>query len=226
MSVITFASSKGGSGKTAAAGCLAAFWRQKLGRKVAVIDADVEQHLSRWVAKAKKKGNALGDVTLIQCFDDSEIVKTIRDARAEHDDVLIDCAGAAQKLLVFAVGLADLVVIPAQPDEGDLVCAVRTAKIVQQATELTGREIPTRVLLNRLDMRTLVDQHAKGEAERHGLELFETTWASRVGFKEGRFNGGAPTIDDPSGAAARETAALAHEICGELSIPVPERKVA
>ncbi len=211
MPVITFASSKGGPGKTTAAGCLASFWA-KQGHSVAIIDADSTRALSRWHGRAKEQGTAFGDLTAIECTDDEAILDTVRSAVASHDYVLVDCAGAAARLLVYASGAADVVIIPAQPGEADLVEAIKTAKIVRQARDLTGRNIACRVFLNRIDPRTHVGQHAMAQAKSQGLPLFETTWADRVAYREGQYSGSTPVLDDPSSPAAREVADLAQEL--------------
>ncbi len=211
MAVITFASSKGGPGKTTAAACLASIWCSN-GRKVAVIDADPTRALARWYGRAKDHGTEFARASLIECTDDESVLETIKSAAADHDYVLVDCAGAAARLLVYAAGTADVVIIPAQPGEADLVEAIKTAKIVTQAIELTRRDIECRVLLNRIDSRTHVGRHAMAQATSQHLPLFETTWADRVAFREGQYSGSTPVLDDPESSAAREIAALAGEI--------------
>jgi chromosome partitioning protein len=211
MPVITFANSKGGPGKTTATACLASIWCGQ-GRKVALIDADPTRALSRWYSRAKERGTALASADLIECTDDESILATIRSAAQSHDYVLVDCPGATARLLVFAAGVADVVIIPAQPGEADLVEAIKTAKIVKQATELTQRDVECRVFLNRIDVRTHVGRHAIEQAKSQGLSLFSTSWADRVAFREGQYSGSTPSIDDPTGPADAEIAALANEV--------------
>jgi chromosome partitioning protein len=177
-----------------------------------MIDADPTRALARWHGRAVERGSALGRATLIECVDDEEILGTIRSAAESHEYVLVDCAGTAARLLVYAAGTADVVVIPAQPGEADLVEAIKTTKIVQQAIDLTGRKNQYRVFLNRIDTRTHVGKHAVGQATSRGLPLFQSTWGDRVGFREGQYSGSSPVLDDAGSAAAVETVALAREI--------------
>ena len=211
MPVITFASSKGGPGKTTAAVCLSSAWCSD-GKNVAVIDADPTRALSRWCQRGQQQHTKLGDVHLIECADDESILETIRSAAASHDYVLVDCAGAAARLLVYAAGAADLVVVPAQPGEADLVEAIKTAKIVQQAADLTGRRIECRVFLNRMDPRTHVGRHAIAQIQSQNLILFESTFGDRVAYREGQYSGTTPILMDPGSPAAHEIATLAREI--------------
>lgn len=211
MSVITFASSKGGPGKTTAAACLASVWCAR-GCRVAMIDADPTRALARWHCRAVERSTELAKATLIECVDDEEILATIRGTAKSHDYTLVDCAGAAARLLVYAAGTADLVVIPAQPGEADLVEAIKTTKIVQQAIDLTGRANQYWVFLNRIDTRTHVGKHAVQQATSRGLPLLKSTWADRVGFREGQYSGSSPALTDTSSAAAKEVFALAREL--------------
>ena len=211
MPVITFASSKGGPGKTTAAVCLSSAWSSD-GKNVAVIDADPTRALARWCQRGQQQHTKLGEVHLIECADDESILETIRSAAASHDYVLVDCAGAAARLLVYAAGAADLVVVPAQPGEADLVEAIKTTKIVQQAADLTGRHIECRVFLNRMDPRTHVGRHAISQVEAQKLGLFETSFGDRVAYREGQYSGSTPILMDPGGPAAHEIAMLAREI--------------
>ena len=211
MPVITFASSKGGPGKTTAAGCLASFYCQKKA-SITLIDADTTRALSRWWKRAEEKNSLLAQSHLIECTDEDKILSTIRNAAKDHDYVLVDCAGAAARMLVYAVGLSDLVIIPVQPGEADLVEAIKTQQIIEQASELTGRTIVAKVLFNRIDMRTIVGKHTISQATSQGLSIFHTKWTDRVTFREGPFSGSSPLLDAPKSPAAKEISDLAYEI--------------
>src|SRR5205085_7159335 len=113
--VLVAATAKGGAGKSTTIACLAVHWH-RAGRDVALLDADPNRTLTRWHAK----GNALSQMTLRTVLDEHAIITAIGELATEHDLVLVDCAGFGNQAMVFAIGAADLVLIPAMTDEANV----------------------------------------------------------------------------------------------------------
>src|SRR5690349_14897985 len=126
--VLVAATAKGGAGKSTTIACLAIYWH-KAGRRVGLLDADPNRTLTRWHAK----GNVLSEMTLRTEIDEHVIISTIGEAARENDIVLVDCAGFGNQAMIFAIGAADLVLIPAMTDEANVFEAARTCKIVESA---------------------------------------------------------------------------------------------
>mgnify|MGYP003652305294 FL=1 len=91
MSIITFASSKGGAGKTTSAIVLAITLANR--GRVCVIDADPAARLKAWADKADLPEN----ITVLVCTREREIHDMIARADKEHDYVIVDLEGAARR---------------------------------------------------------------------------------------------------------------------------------
>lgn len=208
--VLVAATGKGGAGKSTMIACLAAFWH-KAGRKVALLDADPNRTLSRWHAK----GNVLSEMALKSETDEHAIIPVISELARDHEVVLVDCAGFGNQAMIFAIGAADLVVIPAMTDEANVFEAARTAKIVDSASRMTRREIPSRTLLCRVK-RSAIAGHARAQLVALRTNPLDAQLNDRVLFQEATFHGSSPTALAPTSAAAQEVARLASELDGLL----------
>src|SRR5215472_2739997 len=155
--IIVAATAKGGAGKSTMVACLATYW-QSAGRAVALIDADPNETLSRWHGKR----GALSQATLRTEHNEHAIIPAIRDLARSHDVVLVDCAGFGNQCMVFAIGAADLVLIPVMSDEANVFEAVRTRRIVDSAAALVNRPIKAHSVLSRVK-RTAVADHARAQ---------------------------------------------------------------
>jgi chromosome partitioning protein len=186
---------------------------------VALVDADANQTLTRWHAK----GDVLSKLTLRTQLDDHAIITTAAELAADHDIVLVDCAGFSNQAMVFAIGAADFVLIPVMTDEANVFEALRTRKIVQSASLLTKRTIPARTLLCRVK-RSTIATHTRTQLEQLHAEPLETQISDRVIFQEATFHGSSPTVLEPGGAAADDIARLAREIEPMLWEPVEPAK--
>ena len=204
--VLVAATGKGGAGKTTSVACLAAYW-QAAGKSVALLDLDANQTLTRWHGK----GDILSHMTLKSELDEHAVIPTIDKLAAEHDITLVDCAGFNNQTMIFAVGCADLVLIPVITDEANVFEAGRMCKIVESTAYLTKRDIDVRTLLCRVK-RAIVATHARSELQALGAKPLKGQLNDRVLFQEATFYGSAPTALEPSSAAARDVESLAREV--------------
>ena len=216
--VLVAATAKGGAGKSTTIACLAVYWHHS-GRKVALLDADPNRTLTRWHAK----GNVLSEMPLRTELDEHAIISTVRDLSRGRDLVLVDCAGFGNQAMVFAIGTADLVLIPAMTDEANVFEAARTCKIVESAAQLTRRAIPAHTLLCRVK-RSAVATHARAQLAALRTNPLTAQLSDRVLFQEATFHGASPSALAPSSTAAAEVAALARELERALEM-APSRHV-
>jgi chromosome partitioning protein len=220
--ILVAATAKGGAGKSTTIACLAVFWH-KAGRKVALVDADPNRTLTRWHGK----GNVLSEMTLRTELDEHAIITTIGELARDSDLVLVDCAGFGNQAMIFAIGAADLVLIPAMIDEANVFEAARTCKIVESASQLTRRNIPAHTFLCRVK-RSAVATHAREQLAALKTNPLTAQLSDRVLFQEATFHGASPTVLAPSSTAAAEVALLAREVewLMRLRPPVREPKLA
>jgi chromosome partitioning protein len=163
--IITVASGKGGSSKTALVTVLAGLLAAQRYR-VAVIDADPNACFANWHALYE---GAPMDCT---CEIRQEEIVDHAQAKAETSDVvLIDTAGFGNTTAAFAAGTADLVLIPIMPDRASTVEAMRTARQVQAFGKASRRDIPFRVVRSRWNPRGLVERAVVADLEAASVPL-------------------------------------------------------
>jgi chromosome partitioning protein len=183
MSIIAVASTKGGPGKTTLAVHLAdAFHRA--GSGVAALDLDPNTNLTRWLEKGR-----IDDVALHTCLDEDAVVSTALELGRSHDFVILDVPGFGARSLVYAVGVADFVLIPSKSSEDDVLEAIKTRNIVRQTAELARRTIPHAAVLTQVDPRTRVYLHSRRQFEAFGVPVLEAFVPARTVYQQARFEG-------------------------------------
>jgi chromosome partitioning protein len=212
-SVVSFASSKGGPGKTTAliviGDALAA-----VGKRIVMLDADPNGHLFAWstlISAPTPNLRVVGRIT------EEDILDRIREEGRGADLVLVDLEGTANNALTYATSKSDLVVIPAQASAMDLQEAFRAIALLDRASKVIERAIPHRVLLSKMPvLATRAGRHAREQLERQGAQVFHTELMERTIFKEMTFHGRTPRETDPTGNAAANVAALTQELIRAL----------
>lgn len=206
--ILTFASSKGGVGKSTTCAAIAAALALD-GERVLLLDIDQNRTLQRWSKKAPIKG------LTVQAIDSKDFGTVFRDEAASgaYDHICIDLPGNREVTLLKALARSDLVIIPAQASEPDIREAMVIAGDVRDVRETTGRQIPYRMLLTKVyPLRTRVTDFAYRELERLGMPLFRTALVERSAYREMFLNGQPPTVTEPGKGAGLEITALIEEM--------------
>ena len=215
--VITLATSKGGTGKTTLAAGLATYWH-KQGKKVGLVDADPNANLTRWFGKGH-----LENIPLTSEPDESAIIDAIDTLANANELILVDIAGFGNQSMVYAIGVSTLVVIPSRPSEDDVLEAVKTKRLVENASRLTKRTIPFQVVITQARQGTRVLDHTRQQFSAFNVPVFATEIFSRTAYQTARFHGSTPILTEPNNKAAQEISALAQEI--ESSIAASTEKL-
>lgn len=216
MSIITIATSKGGAGKTTLAQCITGTVAGR-GHSVAAIDADYNHSLADWITTFKRY-----PITVETEIDETQIIPQAETLSEAHDLLVIDTAGAAMQATIFAIGCADLVLIPCQLSSADVVEAAKTKHLVESAARMSRQEIPVRVVLTDYQPSTVIAGHVERELESCGLEPLVTRLHRLVAFKEMTFTGDVPV----TGSAGAQINALIDEIAGIGAFPFLGMKMA
>jgi len=109
-----------------------------------------------------------------------------------HDLVVIDTAGAASQSTIFAIGCADLVLVPIAQSSADVIEGIKTVNLVKSASRMMGKEILRRVVLTAVQPGTNVADHIEQEVASAGLPVLKTRLHRLVAFQEMSFTGLAP----------------------------------
>ena len=202
MSIVTIATSKGGAGKTTIAQVLIGT-ADAQGHAVAAIDADLNSTLSGWVENFTELG-----VICERVLEETRLVSVAEELEKKHDLVVIDTAGAATQATVFAIGCADLVLIPVQLSSADVIEAIKAYDLVKSAAQMVKRKIPGRVLFTDYTPNTNIAKFVEVQVKKNKLPAMKTKLHRLVAFKELTFTGVVPV----SGTAGAQAQLLVQEI--------------
>jgi len=198
--VIAVATTKGGSGKTTLAACLAEHWHRQ-GRRVVCLDTDPNRNLYDWLAGS--------DGQLVCRFVEEEtVIDAVGQAAEEADYVLVDVAGALSRGLLYAVSVADAVLIPCKADRKDVVEACRTQEVVASAGKMVRRAIAHAAVLTQVNRRAQVTAHTREQLVVMGVPVLTADLPARTGYQQASYTG-TPLAE----AAARDDlVAIAHDV--------------
>jgi len=144
MPIIVFASPKGGAGKTTAAVILASEIARKRAR-VAIIDGDPRQRITRWA----QKGSCPENFLIASGITEETIIDEIERCGQSAPFVIVDLEGTASLTVAYAISRADLVLIPSQGSQMDAEDAVDAIRLVRKQERAFRRKIPYAVLLTK-----------------------------------------------------------------------------
>jgi chromosome partitioning protein len=176
---IAFISPKGGVGKTTSATLLATELARKA--RVTVIDADPNKPIEAW-AKLAGKPESLSVVSNVT---QDTIIEQIEEAAKETEFVVVDCEGTASLTVAYAIGQADLVIIPLGGSQLDAKQASRALRLVEAQEKQGRRKIPHAVVFTRtspaIRPRTLA--HIETEMAERGVRIFNEQLHERESFR-------------------------------------------
>lgn len=225
MSVIVFASSKGGAGKSTSA-VLLATELAATGASVTVIDADENMPVSDWAAHAGKPQN----LSVISDVSERTIIDTVERAAAASAFVIVDLEGTASMMAGFAMSRADLVIIPVQGSQLDAKEAVKSIALVKAQEQAFRREIPFAVLFTRTNasVRPRTLKEIQAQVYDAGFPVFNVEIFERDAFRAVFSFGGTLYTLDPKNVsnipgAIMNARAFAVEVVQRLrGLPIDE----
>ena len=179
MPVISFISPKGGVGKTTAATLLATQLARKT--RVVMIDADPNRPIEAW---AKLRG-CPENIEVVTGITQENILDKIDEAAQDAPFVIVDCEGTASLTVAYAVGAADLVIVPTQGSQLDAAQAARALGLVKNQERQARRTIPHAVLLTRTNpaIRPRTLGSIQEQLRERGVGMFETQLNEREAFR-------------------------------------------
>lgn len=178
MPIISFASSKGGAGKTTSSIILGTELAA-IGAGVVLIDADPAGRLTKWAAITDLPDG----IQVIQSAGERSILDEIDEAASKAAFVIIDLEGSASRLASFAIGESDLVVVPSGEEQQDADAAVDTLAEVSREGRSRGKSIPAAVLLCRTNaaVKSRLEKFIQAQLK-SAAPVFETQLHRRTSF--------------------------------------------
>ena len=195
--------SKGGSGKTTTAVCVAGELARR-GGAVLVVDLDEQGSALRWGQRRDA-----GGVTVIGAREG--FAAELDKLAASYGAVVMDTPGRETRSSLEALMVADIVLIPVSATAFDIDATADALETVKRAQTFRP-ELQALLVLNRMDMRTTDARGARELLAQTGLPVAAAKMASRHAFASVGKTGEAPTETDISTKAAQELAALVDEL--------------
>lgn len=192
MSIISFASSKGGAGKTTSAVVLAT--TLAVDNRVSVIDADPAKRLMSWAGKKDLPER----ITIVSSKGERHIHDEIDRAAEQSDYVVLDLEGAATRLNAFAMAESDLVIIPMGDEQPDAEGAIETLAQLALESRNLRREIPVRILFcrTRAAVKSRLEKSLNAQV-RDRVGCFDTELVQRTAYSSLHTYGGTLYQLDP-----------------------------
>jgi chromosome partitioning protein len=249
---IAVLSLKGGTGKTTTVRTLADVFR-RIGLDVLAVDLDPQGNLSDYfdvppdasptvadvLSGAAKPAAATHDgivpaTPILAEVERSlsgkigrELVlrKALRDARAKHDLILIDCPPALGLLTINGLVAADWAMISSEAQYFALQGVEGALEVIEQAREFYNPDLQwLGVLLNIADMRTTHSRDALAQLKEHfGDKVFDTVIRASIAYAESAEK--AVSILDHRPDLAADYLALADEVLARVGLRDARRKL-
>ncbi len=180
MPTISFATSKGGAGKSTSAVLLATELAVR-GTTVTIIDADPNQPVARWGRKPGKPDS----LTVVSDVTEETLIDAIEDAARKTSFVIVDLEGTANLMVAQAMSRSDLVIIPTQGSPLDAIESIKAIKFIRRQEKGYKRTIPYALLFTKTNPtvrpRTLkaIEADMLGE----GVPMFGTAIHERDAYR-------------------------------------------
>ena len=208
--VLTFASSKGGAGKSTLCVNLSAYFAT-LGKQVMILDVDPQRSSYEWITESSE--SILSEVSAIHLTDESEIEAII--AETGCDLVCIDLQGVLDNSPLFALAIADLILVPCRPSRDDIVGLGWIIKLNEAASvKYQSSEAEIRVILNAVNPRSVVYQHVMQQIKNDDIFVLSSPISQTVSFAEANIN--RVSVLEMSGKAKKMISKVGEEISSYL----------
>ena len=208
--IITFASLKGGSGKS----CLSIHLAHAIAltkRKVLLVDADPQGSSSNWAA-ARDEPPPFVVVGMAR----DTLHRDLPALTQDYDHCVIDTPPRVSGLARSAILAADLVLIPVQPSSFDIWAASETVELVKEAQQFKD-SIKAAFVINRKVSNSAIGREVNEALADYPIPVLKTAITQRVAFAES--SAGYTVMETaPKGAAATEVKSLAKDVLKLLGV--------
>ena len=158
-------------------------------------------------------------VRIVNDVTEDSIVDVIEDEARRSQFVIVDLEGTASLMVANAIGMSDMVLIPAQGSSMDARGGAKTIRLISNQSRLARRKIPHYVVLTRTSaaVRTRSLRNVQEQLESGGIEMLRTGIVERAAYRDLFDFGGTLSDLDPA-QVSNLTKAIenAREFAGEV----------
>lgn len=179
MPVFAVISPKGGAGKSTLSLVLSCELAKHYSGTL--IDADPNQPITDWA----KGGNVPKSLTIVSDANESNIVERIEDAASKTQIVIVDLEGTAATIVLYAVSVADYVLIPTRGSQLDAREANRAIRVVKHHEKIRREPLPYAIVMTCTNpaIRTRNISHILNSLRQANIPVLETELHERDAFK-------------------------------------------
>ena len=216
--VIALSNSKGGVGKSTLAVHLAVSWHEE-GRRVALVDADVQGSSSLWLHEAEPQ------LPVFRLQTPDEVLEQAPPIAAKFERVVIDGPAGLSEVTRAILLVADTALLPCGPSVLDLRAVHEALRVVRQAQQIRqGPPVPL-LVPNKLQVQYRLSQELLETAKSLGIPSLPGL-RLRQAYADAAGQGTVVWRLGPRGeAAATELKSLFQELTAYES-PITERRAA
>ena len=217
--IISFASPKGGVGKSTACACLAGALAAK-GHRVHIIDLDQNRTLATWASRFPDQLRGIA----VEALGEGALIPRVKDLYASaRGFVLIDVAGLLHTTTVAAATIAHLTISPSRLSAPDIIESVKLHREMLKLGDRIGKPVLHRLLINGASpIWPTYQRAALADADACGLQRFETVLHDRAAYAELFLTGQTPHWADrarePVAKAVKQLDAWTDEVLDLLQI--------
>lgn len=208
--IVTIANPKGGTGKTTLVRALSGT-AAHAGNDVFLIDADSRANTMRWVTMSKQMNVWPERLEAESCLDPNRIYKMALERQQNGKVVFIDIEGTTNENLFAGLYCADIVLIPLQTTQDDVVAGLQLAlNHIPVVEDDQKRKLAAMIVINQHDLvtgRAKAHEPLREILRESGIALASQPIARRASYQS---IGAAGTLQtaaksDPKAIAEMET---------------------
>ncbi len=182
MKIVTFASFKGGAGKSTSVMAVTSSLISK-GKKIALFDADENEPLIDWEKSAHANNTWSNDCQVFSTDDLSSLEEAYEKAEKQGFDLaIIDTRGGGSELNNTCLTSANLIAIPSALTTLDMTSALSTFEHAVMLLQKTALDIPVALLIQRAPIGKLTTSQQQDLEKLSTLPMFETHLHARDAF--------------------------------------------
>jgi chromosome partitioning protein len=211
--IITFASPKGGVGKSTNCLSVAAALAAR-NYPVHIMDLDQTRTLWRWYSTHKPNISNLSVESAVEQNFGEHLRATYH---AREGFILIDAAGALTDIMVHAATIAHLTITPAKLSEPDIQEAVKLHYKLLEIGATVGKGITHRILVNEVaPLLPTYQRYTLDQINTGPLKRFSTLVHVRAPYAEAFLTGQPPHFADQSRPPVQKAVAEIDALLGEV----------